>query len=338
MNFAIYREQKMKKDYYILKDGRLSRKNDTMRLHYGDGAFKDLPIHKIDSIHVLSDMTFNSRYIDFMNKHGVPLHFYNYYGFYTGSFYPKETNVSGRLLTEQVLASVSEDKRLYIAKNLIRGACHNILRNLRYYKNRGKEVAIRDIVAMEKKIETANAIDMLMGIEGNIRRSYYKQWDNIIGGDFNFDKRTRMPPENHLNALISFGNSLCYTACLSEIYKTHLEPSISFLHTSSRKRFSLSLDISEVFKPLLVDRLIFKMLNRKMISLNDFERGSEGIFLKENARKTYLQLFDEALGTTLNHDTLKRKVSYKTLIRLELLKLEKYLISDEPYEAFKLKW
>ena len=328
----------MKKDYYIFKGDRLSRHNDTMRISYEEGLFKDLPVHKIGGIHVFSSLDLNSAYINFMNKHGIPLHFYNYYGFYTGTFYPKETNVSGRLLTEQVMASVNESERLYIAQQFIKGAVHNIIRNLRYYKNRGKEVNLTHILAMEKKIDSANSIEMLMGIEGNIRRAYYGEWSNIIHPDFEFEKRTRMPPENHLNTLISFGNSLCYTACLSEIYKTHLEPSVGFLHTSSRKRFSLSLDVSEVFKPLLVDRLIFKLVNKRMISKDDFERESGGLFLKEDARKRYLQLFDEALGTTLNHSSLKRKVSYKTLIRLELLKLEKYLISKDPYEAFMLKW
>lgn len=309
-----------------------------MRLHYPEGHFKDLPIHKVDSIHVFSEVTLNSSYINFMNKNGIPMHFYNYYGFYTGSFYPKTSNVSGRLLTEQVLASQNKDDKIYIAKNFILGATHNMLRNLRYYKSRGKNVDADYINILQKKIEDVSSIEELMGIEGNIRRHYYSQWDAILNSDFQFEKRTRMPPENYLNTLISFGNSLCYTACLSEIYKTHLEPSVAFLHAAGRKRFSLSLDVSEVFKPLLVDRLIFKMVNKRMIGINDFERGSDGIFLKEGARKLYLQLFDEALGTTINHTKLKRKVTYKTLIRLELLKLEKYLIAHEPYEAFMLKW
>lgn len=103
-----------------------------------------------------------------------------------------------------------------------------------------------------------------MGIEGNIHKNYYEAFDLIIN-DFEMDGRSYRPPLNEVNALISFGNMMCYSQCLKTIHQTQLNPTISFLHEPGTRRFSLSLDLAEVFKPLLVDRVIFKVLNKKMI-------------------------------------------------------------------------
>ena len=116
-----------------------------------------------------------------------------------------------------------------------------------------------------------------MGIEGNIRDMYYKAFDSIINNkDFVFQERTRRPPKNHLNAMISFGNSLLYVLVLSEIYKTHLDPRIGFLHTTNFRRFTLNLDVAEIFKPIIVDRVIFTLISKKIIQINDFESDMVG--------------------------------------------------------------
>jgi CRISPR-associated protein Cas1 len=119
---------------------------------------------------------------------------------------------------------------------------------------------------LREKIEDVTDIKMLKGIEGNIRKTYYDAWNEIVSAEINFDKRVKRPPDNMINTLISFLNSLMYTKVLSEIYQTQLNPTISYLHEPSEKRFSLALDVAEIFKPILVDRLIFSLLNKKMIS------------------------------------------------------------------------
>ena len=131
--------------------------------------------------------------------------------------------------------------------------------------------SLSNIEQESKLIKQASDIPTLMGVEGRVRKQYYEAFSSIIGDLFPFEKRTKRPPENPLNALISFGNSLCYTLCLGEIYHTQLNPLISYLHEPGERRFSLALDISEVFKPLLVDRVIFKVLNQKMIQLDHFD-------------------------------------------------------------------
>lgn len=141
-----------------------------------------------------------------------------------------------------------------------------------------------------------------------------------------------------INCLISFGNSLLYTNTLSEIYHTQLNPTISYLHEPSERRFSLSLDLSEIFKPILVDRIIFKLVNNRMLGEEDFLDELNFCYLNDRGRRTFLAEWDEKLRTTIKHPLLKRKVSYQRLIRLECYRLIKHLLGDKPYVAFRAWW
>jgi CRISPR-associated protein Cas1 len=228
-----------------------------------------------------------------------------------------------------------------LAHRFIVGAVENMKRVLNYYLRRGV-----DLQGVLDAIEEASAFldqqgspETLMAVEGNIREVYYGAFDLILNQEeFSFGKRSRRPPQNRLNALISFGNSMMYVAALSEIYRTHLDPRIGFLHTTNFRRFSLNLDVAEVFKPTFVDRLIFSLVNKGQIQAKHFSNMAGGIFLTEAGRKIFLEEWEKRLHTTIEHPKLKRKVSYRRLIRLDLYKIEKHLLEDRPYEPYVARW
>jgi len=177
-----------------------------------------------------------------------------------------------------------------------------------------------------------------MGYEGNIRKIYYKSWNTIVNQNINFEKRVKNPPDNMINTLISFVNTMIYTRVLSEIYKTQLNPTVSFLHEPGTRRFSLALDISEIFKPLLGDRLIFSLLNKNQINERSFTESLNFLHLKKEASQIIARELDSRMQTTIKHKELNRDVSYRYLIRLECYKLIKHLIGEKEYEPFKIWW
>lgn len=185
--------------------------------------------------------------------------------------------------------------------------------------------------------DTVDSIFELMGIEGNIRQVYYEAFDVIIN-DFEMGNRTKQPPSNEVNALISFGNMVCYTLCLDQIYHTQLNPTISFLHEPGERRYSLALDLAEIFKPILVDRLIFSLLNKKQIQAKDFDKKLNSCLLKESGKKIFMKAWEEKLRETIKHRTLNKSVSYKYLVRLECYKLVKHLLQIDVYKPFKIWW
>lgn len=330
----------MKQSYYLYKSGRMQRKDNTLEIMYKDNSKKTIPVERVEDIYVMTEFDFNTSLLNFLGKNGISVHFFNYYGFYAGTYYPKEQLVSGKLLIKQVENYTNRKKRLVIAQAFIDAASYNIYRNLMYYQNRGKEIEkqIKEIEFLRKQISLCKDVQEVMGIEGNIRKNYYEAWNTIINQDIAFEKRVKNPPDNAINSLISYVNTMIYTRVLSEIYKTQLNPTISYLHEPSERRFSLCLDIAEIFKPLIADRLIFSMLNRKQITEKDFEEGLNFLYIKEDARKQITKELDAKLQTTIKHKKLDREVSYEYLIRLEIYKLIKSLIEDIPYEGFKIWW
>ena len=144
----------------------------------------------------MTEMGFNTSLINILSKYGISVHFFNYYNFYTGSFYPKEQNISGKLLVKQVEYFSNDDKRLVLAKEFVKRATEGILRNLRYYNERGKNVKefIEIISNLKRHIDLQTNISELMGIEGNIHKVYYDSWNTIIDKKINFEKRVKRPP------------------------------------------------------------------------------------------------------------------------------------------------
>lgn len=330
----------MEQSYYIFTSGELHRKDDSLVLINEKGK-KDIPIERVYDLYIFSTVSINSTLLSFLSQKGICLHFYNYYDFYIGSFYPKETLVSGSLLVKQVEKYQEYESRLLIAQQIIEAASYNILRNLKYYNSRDKDLKqyIMQIEELRKEIYSTRNISSLMGVEGNIRKVYYESWKIIIDQDIDFEKRVKRPPDNLVNTLISFMNTIIYTKTLSEIYRTQLNPTISYLHEPSDKRFSLCLDLSEVFKPLIVDRTIFSLLNKNMITENDFYTDDGGYYrMKDSTIKVVVSTLENTLTRSIKHKDLNRSVSYKHLIRLEAYKLIKHIIDEKVYEGFKIWW
>ncbi len=328
----------MAKTLYLFSSGRLERKDNT--LHWvSDKGEKYVPIVAIRDIKVFGEIELNKRLLEFLNEYDIPIHFFNYYGYYVGTFYPRNSLNSGLITIKQAEHYIDKDKRLYLAKSFVFGGILNILKNLNYYLRRG----VNEIKPIVDKIESKSLeinskqdIASLMQLEGELRNTYYKSFDFIMD-NFSFEKRTKRPPQNPLNAMISFGNSLLYTTILSEIYRTHLDPRIGYLHETNQRSFTLNLDIAEVFKPIIVDRTIFQLVNKKQIDEKHFERAIGMTALNEKGREIFVKAFEAKLDTTIKHRNLGN-VSYRRLLRVECYKLYKHFLEEEVYKPFISEW
>ncbi len=338
----------MKKSYYLFNPGILERRDNTLKFtpvetdkngETRTAKPRFLPVESVAELYVFGTLTANSALYNFLGKQGITVHFFDYYENYTGSFMPRESLLSGKMLVAQVSYYKSSKKRIFIAQKFIEAAIFNMLKNLKYYHNRGKDLSdiIEKIEAYAESVERVNNISELMGLEGNVRQNYYEAFNTIIT-DFEMGLRTKRPPLNEVNALISFGNMMCYSQCLRAIHLTQLNPTISFLHEPGVRRYSLALDIAEIFKPIIVDRVIFKLLNKKMLKENDFEVELSSVLLRESGKKVFINAFEERLTETIKHRSLNRNVSYKHLIKLECYKLQKHLLGMEEYKPFKMYW
>jgi len=331
----------MKKSLYLTSSGTLSRDQNTLLLELESGEKRYFPIEQVGEIHCFGEMNLNKRLLEYLAQQGVPVHFYNYYEYYVGSYYPREHYNSGFLILKQAEHYLDDGKRLDLARRLVRGALQNLQQVLRYYIHRGKPLQpmLEAIAEAQARVDEAATVERLMQVEGQAREAYYAAFDQILENPhFAFEGRSRRPPANRLNALISFGNSLMYTLALSEIYRTHLDPRIGFLHATNHRRFSLNLDVAEVFKPVLVDRTVLSLVGLKQVQPEHFGEELGGVYLNEEGRRRFLQAWEERLQSTFQHRRLKRHVSYRMAVRLELYKIEKHLMGEKPYEPFRAYW
>ncbi|MBC2695812.1 MAG: type I-B CRISPR-associated endonuclease Cas1 [Desulfobacteraceae bacterium] len=329
----------MKQSLYLFSNCTIKRKDNTLMFDI-DGTKKFRPVEAVSDIFLFGEHTLNTKLLNFLGQQKIPVHIFNYYGFYSGSFFPREQYLSGHVTISQAKHYLDKKKRMLLAYEFLNAAASNILTNLTYYNNRGRNVGekILQVKELKKSLKAADSISYLMGIEGNIRELYYSAFNEIVQNKIEFEKRVKRPPDNFINSLISFGNSLIYTSILSEIYRTQLNPTVSFLHEPGYRRYSLALDISEIFKPIILDRMIFTMINKNELTEKDTEKDLNYCYLKDKGRKNFLRKYDERLKTTVKHKNLNRHVSYKRLIRLECYKIVKHIIGEEKYTGFKMWW
>lgn len=295
-----------------------------------------IPIENTKEIYCLNEVNVNTKLLDFLSSNHVIMHFFNYYGSYSGTYYPRDQYCSGKLLIKQVKAF--ENQRTDIAKAIVHGIGDNIYEILyHYYKHDKKEVKpTADWIRKEfhKCVDSAQTIAEVMSVEGEAWARFYSNFKYFLPEDFVMNKRVKRPPDNPINALISFGNTLLYTKTVSTIYRTHLDQRISFLHEPSEGRFSLSLDMCEVFKPVIVYRTIFDLVNNKRLQVEKhFEKKVNYCILNEDGRKIFIEAFEQRLETVFYHERLKRKITYSRANFFVIASFRKYLVGYDYYGA-----
>ena len=204
----------MKKAIYIFSDGELKRKQNTLFFENNEGKKKYVPIENTGEIFIFGEVTINKKLLEILSKAEILLHFFNYHGYYVGSYYPREHYNSGFMILKQSEFYMDSKKRLDLATRFIRGAITNMKKVITYYINRDVflEDHMKNIEELEDTIDCRKTISELMAVEGNVRGFYYNAFSEIVKSeDFQFCKRTKRPPENRLNALISFGNSVLHS-------------------------------------------------------------------------------------------------------------------------------
>lgn len=315
---------------FITPESRLKRHENTVQIHV-NGKKRSVPVEHIGHLVLLGPARLNTALLELCGKQGVRISVFDYYGYFRGAFEPVEANPSGEVRLRQAACILDDDHRMAIAREMVRGAIHNISANLRYYSYRGLEEAKRPLKEIERladDLPKADTTERLMGIEGNVHAWYYPVWEKI-DPQLAFTPRVRRPPNNPINCLVSFLNQLVYTVVRHELSKTHLDASLAFLHSAGRSRNSLALDLAEPFKPILVDTLIFRMVRKKMLVDNWFEQKPGVCLLTETGRRHVVEAFSQRLEEPYQNRT------YREWIYLEALALEQEVMGTAEYESFK---
>lgn len=316
-------------EFYISRNGVLEREGNTIYFK-GEDFKTHIPVNNISEIIIAAKVGLSSWAIDYLSKLNIPVHVLTENGNYLASLFPIGKNGAGMDTVKQALAYSDTGQRTRIAKEMVMGIRASILRNLRYY-NRGS--LLDDVIERVRSYRPAGeTVDSIMGYEGNIWNAYYSAFPKMFR-DYPSFRRSFHPPTDHLNAMISFGNALLYSSTLTKIVTSGMNPAISFLHEPSDRSFSLALDIADVFKPVIVERIIGNLANNRILGGSDFRVDDEACYLSEKGRKKFLEYYSEKINTSVK--TERGYVTYGTLIKEECIKLLKDIRGEEKYRSFR---
>ncbi len=315
--------------FYINQDGSIERDSNTL-VFIGKDFKRHLPVKNIKEIIISAKVSLSSWAIDYLAKLGIIVHILSTNGDYRSSLIPIGRNEKGYVTVKQVETYESE-RRLELAKELVEGIKYNILRNLRYYNSNGELESILE--AINKIRISGSNINGFLGAEGNIWSLYYSAFGKIFSGFENFQRKYRPPPDP-LNSLISYGNAILYASTLSNIVISGLNPSISFLHEPSDRSFSLALDLADVFKPPLVERISAFIINNKMLKEDDYEERDGGVYLTQNGRAKFLTEYRNRMEKVVKYNG--KYLSFNSIILEECYKIKNYVVENADYVAFRM--
>lgn len=327
-------------EYHIINDGILTKKDYSILFENEDQKI-EIPTEVTEHINIYSQIIFSSNFFNTLNQNNIKVSLFDQYDYYIGSFIPVNHHKSASILIKQVENYIDKSKRLELAKKIIDSGTTNIITNLKYYNKRNDDIQldkiIDDLKICKQEMKTANTLEILLLQEARMRELYYSSYNIILNNqEFKFTKRTRRPPKDALNAMISFGNTLIYQKIANEIYKTKLDIRISYLHSATRRYENLNLDISEIIKPVLVDKVIFSLINKRIIDAKvHFEKRNNGVFLNKEGKYIFIEQLNKKLNSTITIND--KKVSYQEILQQEVLKLLRYFKYNEEYEPFKYR-
>jgi CRISPR-associated protein Cas1 len=315
--------------FYISQNGLIEREGNTLYFT-GERVKRHLPVMNVSEIIITAKVSLSSWAIDYLSKLGILVHFMGIDGKYLSSIIPENRGEMGMISVAQAICYNNMDDRLEIASEMVSGIKHNMIRNMRYYNKGG--ILSEKIETMRSLEPVGRSIESVMGTEGKLWSVYYSAFPEMFGLEDGF-VRSYHPPKDTVNSLISYGNSLLYSSSLSGIFLSGLNPSISFLHEPSDRSFSLALDVADIFKPVIVERVIAKLLNNRMMTSNMFENRDDGVYLNDAGRKKFLEAYRNKMETVIKYGG--RHISYASVIEQECHKILRRITGKEKYRSFR---
>lgn len=299
-----------------------------------------IPVETCGSINIYSKITFGSAFFEYANQKHLMVNLFDKYGEYVGGFCTASHYEAGKTMLKQAEIYNNSQKRLEIAKSMELASLHNHRENLRYYNKRKNvevlKTAIDQMTEQMSEMKKCRDMEQLLLIEARAKQKYLQALDTMIHDEeFIFEKRTRRPPQNPLNALISFGNVFLYRRIATEIHKTALDIRIGFVHATNNRSESLNLDIAEIFKPIIVDRAIFTAIHNMEIRAEEHfaKEGEKGIYLNKEGKRIFIRELERKLYQKISVDG--KRITYDTLIRNEIKKVLHMVQKGEKYKPFK---
>ncbi|MDF1534739.1 MAG: type I-D CRISPR-associated endonuclease Cas1d [Methanosarcinaceae archaeon] len=283
-----------------------------------EGELASFPMGQVDTINIFGNINFTTPFVARANEHGIVLNYFTQFGKYRGSFIPERNTIAE---VRRCQYALSDTQNLSIAKNIIRGK----IRNSRTFLNRKGITEVGKLPDLEKNTNKARSLDELRGIEGEAAGIYFKILNGCLADGWTFEKRTKRPPEDHINALFSLTYTMMKNEVLSALRQYNLDPFLGILHADRHGRLALALDLQEEFRSIFCDAFAIRLINKISLTHDDFQTNNH---LKDYAFKKYLGKMDEYMKEEFTHPRFGYTVSRRKAVRLQAILLRKAITGE----------
>jgi CRISP-associated protein Cas1 len=333
--------------YVTRQESYIHKERETIVIKNGDQKLGQFPALTVNNIVCFGNVSVSPFLMGFCATQGIGLSFHTEYGKFLARVQGAQ---SGNVLLrrEQYRWADSETQSAQMSRLLVAAKIANSRSVLqRELRNHADNPAANDIViAIDhlatslRRVECANTVDSVRGIEGDAAATYFGVFNSLLkGSGLVFNGRVRRPPTDPVNALMSFVYAMITQECSSALQAVGLDPYVGFLHRDRPGRLSLALDLLEEFRSAWADRLVLTLINRKQLQINDFvTEGSGAVRLKDDARKTVLVAYQERKQTEIIHPYLNESVPIGLLPHCQALLMARHIRGDtESYTPYLIK-
>lgn len=330
-----------------MKDQRvILKKGETVLINENNEKVAQLPIHNLEGIVIFSDVFISSALIEMAHKNNVHISFIGYTGKFRTKLVPP-TSGNVRLRRDQYRKADNHEEKMALARNFVFGKMYNtayvLKRGLRDHAERIDEDKVKKSVNVHhrvlQKVEKCSDEGQLRGLEGEVGRAYFDAFNELILNEdpaFTFKGRSRRPPLDATNCLISYFYTLLAHEVESALETVGLDPQVGFLHAERSGKSALAYDLMEELRAYMVDRFVLTLINNRQVSSAGFIFQENGaVLMKDDARKIVVQSWQKRKYDIITHPYLKEKVEIGLLPYIQALILARYIRGDiDLYPAF----
>jgi len=330
---------------YLVEQGATLRKEgDLFTITKGSETLQRVPAAKVEQVVIFGNVNVTTPVIHYLLSQGIDCVFCSSTGRYHGRLLSTESKF-GLLRQAQLQAASNTDTKVAVARQILRGKLSNLRTMLMRYVRQGAGEDVREAVEglgrSIDKLEQVSDISTLQGIEGYSSALYYSAFKGLLKYDLGFRARVRRPPRDPVNSLLSFGYTLLVYAAQAAVRTVGLDPFIGFLHTTEYSKPSLALDIIEEFRPIIVDSVVLRLVNSRIIKQDDFEEASdpEGMVrLKPEGIKAFLQHYEQRMQTTVINPVTNTRADYRRSLELQARQIAHIVTGQQQtYKPFLVK-
>ena len=328
--------------YLTNPDAYLRKKDDALAVYLGDEKAMSVPFHLLDGVVLFGHVGCSTSVLGACALHGVTVVILDE----TGRFQARVRGpTSGNILLrrEQYRRSMDEGACLDVARRFVTAKVHNGRLVLQHYlrdypdmKEGNAPAAIDELAESKRNIVLCNSLDELRGVEGNAAHAYFSALGGALRNkDIDFLGRTKRPPEDPVNALLSFLYTLLARELVSACESVGLDPQMGYLHACRPGRASLALDLIEELRSPIVDRFALSLFNRSQLSERDFQGSSQGFLLRDGARKKVIGWWQQRKQEQIVHPFLKERIPLGLIPFVQAQLFARFLRGDlDDYPAF----